>query len=108
MPMKQRKASPGVQTIGSPLGVNPAPDGRQRRIPAPALPRGRQQAGFGLWSCCRARWEGRAMEKRNIYIIVAVVFVLVILGYAFGWFDGSAPPPTATTPATPAPAAPAQ
>ena len=48
------------------------------------------------------------MEKRNIYIIVAVVFVLVILGYAFGWFDGSAPPPTATTPATPAPAAPAQ
>ena len=66
------------------------------------------------------------MEKRNIYIIVAVVFVLVILGYAFGWFDGSAPPPTATSapatrqprqlrrqlrdtaPATPAPAAPAQ
>ena len=64
------------------------------------------------------------MEKRNIYIIVAVVFVLVILGYALGWFGGSAPPPTATTPApatppaattpatpapaTPAPAAPAQ
>ena len=68
------------------------------------------------------------MEKRNIYIIVAVVFVLVILGYAFGWFGGSAPPLTATmpapatppaattpapapatpAPATPAPAAPAQ
>ena len=68
------------------------------------------------------------MEKRNIYIVVAVVFVLVILGYALGWFGGSAPPPTATTPApatppaattpapapatpapaTPAPAAPAQ
>jgi hypothetical protein len=45
------------------------------------------------------------MEKRNIYIIVAVVFVLVILGYALGWFGGSAPPPTATTPAPATPPA---
>ena len=53
------------------------------------------------------------MDKRTIYIIVAVVIVLAILGYALGWFGGSAPPPattapTAPTPAAPAPAAPAQ
>jgi hypothetical protein len=68
------------------------------------------------------------MDKRTIYIIAAVVIVLAILGYALGWFGGSAPPPAAplpapatppaaTTPApapatpapaTPAPAAPAQ
>jgi hypothetical protein len=64
------------------------------------------------------------MDKRTIYIIVAVVVALAILGYGLGWFGGSAPPPAATapapatppaatapatpTPATPAPAAPAQ
>jgi hypothetical protein len=52
------------------------------------------------------------MDKRTIYIIVAVVIVLAILGYGLGWFGGSEPPPTATppaatTPATPAPATPA-
>ena len=69
------------------------------------------------------------MDRRTIYIIVAVVVVLAILGYSLGWFGGSAPPPAATAqtpapaatepaptpaapvepaPATPAPAAPAQ
>ncbi len=38
------------------------------------------------------------MDKRTIYIIVAVVVVLAILGYALGWFGGSAPPPAATVP----------
>ena len=28
------------------------------------------------------------MDRRNIYIIVAVVIVLAILGYALGWFGG--------------------
>jgi hypothetical protein len=61
------------------------------------------------------RAEGtETMDKRTIYIIVAVVVVLAILGYGLGWFGGS-PPPAATAPApatpapvTPAPAAPAQ
>lgn len=45
------------------------------------------------------------MDKRTIYIIVAVVVVLAILGYSFGWFGGSAPPPAATAPAPATPPA---
>ena len=50
------------------------------------------------------------MDRRIIYIIVTVVIVLAILGYALGWFGDSSPPPAATAPTapTPAPAAPAQ
>jgi len=68
------------------------------------------------------------MDKRTTYIIAAVVVVLAILAYSFGWFGGSAPPspvtapaptsppvaaptptpaPTTPAPATPAPATPA-
>jgi hypothetical protein len=62
------------------------------------------------------------MDRRNIYIVVAVIVVLAVLGYALGWFGGDAPEtatpaptttpaPATTTPApattTPAPAAPA-
>ena len=46
------------------------------------------------------------MDKRNIYIIVAIVVVLAVVGYSLGWFGGSAPEPAATAP-TPAPEAPA-
>ena len=45
------------------------------------------------------------MDKRTIYIIAAVAVVLAILGYALGWFGGSAPAPTATTPAPATPPA---
>jgi hypothetical protein len=57
------------------------------------------------------------MDKRFIYIIVGVVIVLEIVGYATGWYGRSTPPPMATTPppaataptpATPAPTTPAQ
>jgi hypothetical protein len=61
------------------------------------------------------------MDKRTVYIIVAVVVVLAVLGYALGWFGRAAPPAattapapasppaaTAPAPATPATAAPAQ
>ena len=33
------------------------------------------------------------MDRRNIYIIIGAVIVLVVIGYASGWFGGSAPPP---------------
>jgi flagellar basal body-associated protein FliL len=46
------------------------------------------------------------MDRRNIYIIVAVVVVLAVLGYALGWFGGSRTPPAVTAPTPPA-AAPA-
>lgn len=45
------------------------------------------------------------MSTRNIGIVVAVVVVIAIIGYALGWFGG-APAPTATPDAA-APAAPA-
>jgi hypothetical protein len=46
------------------------------------------------------------MDRRNIYIIVAVVVVLAVLGYALGWFGGSRTPTAVTAPTPPA-AAPA-
>ena len=59
----------------------------------------RQSLCLGLWSCCRATWGGRTMDLRTIYIIIGAVIVLVVIGYATGWFGGSAPPPAATAPA---------
>jgi hypothetical protein len=46
--------------------------------------------------------ENSAMNRRNIYIVVAVVVVLAVLGYALGWFGGSKPPAAVTAPAPPA------
>ena len=46
------------------------------------------------------------MGNRTIYIIIAVVIVLAILGYAGGWFGSGTPVPATTTPA-PATTAPA-
>jgi hypothetical protein len=42
------------------------------------------------------------MDRRNIYIIVAVVVVLAVLGYALGWFGGSRTPTAVTAPTPPA------
>ena len=39
------------------------------------------------------------MDRRTIYIIIGAVIVLVVIGYATGWFGGSAPLPAATAPA---------
>lgn len=46
------------------------------------------------------------MDKRTIYIVVAVVIVLALLGYSMGWFRSAPPPPAppAVAPAAPAPA----
>ena len=91
----------------------------------PQLGRALVTAITGRASVRSYRAEGtETMDKRTIYIIVAVVVALAILGYGLGWFGGSAPPPAATapapatppaatapatpTPATPALAAPAQ
>jgi hypothetical protein len=35
------------------------------------------------------------MDRRTIYIVLAVVVVLAVVGYSLGWFGGSAPEPTA-------------
>ena len=45
------------------------------------------------------------MDKRTIYIVVAVVIVLALLGYSMGWFRSAPPPPAppAVAPAAPAP-----
>ena len=58
------------------------------------------------------------MNSRMVYIVVAVVVILAVLGYTSGWFGGATPPPAVTAPtpaapaepapATPAPTAPAQ
>ena len=48
--------------------------------------------------CDPARPAGGEVRNRTIYIIVAVVIVLAIVGYAGGWFGGGTPVP-ATTPA---------
>ena len=91
----------------------------------PQLGRALVTAITGRASVRSYRAEGtETMDKRTIYIIVAVVVALAILGYGLEWFGGAAPPPAATapapatppaatapatpTPATPAPAAPAQ
>ena len=45
------------------------------------------------------------MDRRNIYIIVAVVVVLAVLGYALGWFGGSRTPTAVNPPPAPTPPA---
>ena len=74
----------------------------------PQLGRALVTAITGRASVRSYRAEGtETMDKRVIYIIVAVVVALAILGYGLGWFGGTTPPPAATAPTTPAPAAPA-
>jgi hypothetical protein len=58
------------------------------------------------WLLSHAAGEAR-MNSRKIYIVVAVVAILAILGYTSGWFGGATPPPAVTAPA-PTPAAPAE
>jgi hypothetical protein len=45
------------------------------------------------------------MSNRTIYVVVAVVVVLAIVGYTSGWFGS--PAPEATAPAAPSAPAPA-
>jgi hypothetical protein len=63
------------------------------------------------WLASYAAGEAR-VNSRMIYIVVAVVVILAVLGYTSGWFGGATPPPAVTAPtpapATPAPTAPAQ
>lgn len=46
------------------------------------------------------------MSQRNIVIVLAIVVIVVLLGWSRGWFGGSAPAPVApaTAPTTTAPA----
>ena len=85
----------GGQQLAGPA-LRPQPDLARLFMGTPGAPNaGRQSACLGLWSCCRATWGGRTMDRRNIYIIIGAVIVLVVIGYATGWFGGSAPPPAA-------------
>jgi hypothetical protein len=44
-------------------------------------------------------WRRRRMDRRTWSIIAAVVVIILILGYALGWFGGTEAPTTAPAPA---------
>jgi hypothetical protein len=67
--------------------------------PVPVIESSPMAVAYGYVLSRPNSWRRRRMDRRTWSIIAAVVVIILILGYALGWFGGTEAPTTAPAPA---------